>query len=249
MLIVFLCRLVSDAHSSESFDGQTFYFGDLHAHTGISPDGGSSDAGSWPGAYPCWDPDPLDGIDPPCGSLEGAFDAARDTYHLDFVSFTDHSSPDTDPDLFYDFLQRGLEKPRARSSSSPAQGVLQRTPIRPCTTGIGSVTQDQPRLPGHDPDLPETSLSRGLQGDVGRVERDGRLRRRIGTTPMRWLLAYGPTLGSRAPSRDGRQPHPDSALTESCRPDVPRTPWWRSAPAGEIHSREIDDYDQLEGSG
>ena len=31
------------AIAAESFDGQTFYFGELHAHTGISPDGSSSD--------------------------------------------------------------------------------------------------------------------------------------------------------------------------------------------------------------
>jgi hypothetical protein len=106
MLIVILCRLVSEAHSAESFDGQTFYFGDLHAHTGVSPDGGSSDYDQW-GAHPCYDQFPDDGIDPPCGSLAGVFDAARDTYHLDFVSFTDHSVADAS--LFDTLLQRGLD--------------------------------------------------------------------------------------------------------------------------------------------
>ena len=101
MLIVVLCRLVSEAHSSESFDGQTFYFGDLHTHTGISPDGGSKDLGN------CWDDDPLDGVDPPCGNLFDALHDAQEVYHLDFVSFTDHSV--AEPDLFDGFLEEGLE--------------------------------------------------------------------------------------------------------------------------------------------
>ena len=105
MLIVVLCGVVSESYGSESFDGQTFYFGDLHAHTGISPDGGSSDSG-----YPCPDEDPDDGIDSICGSLADVFDAARDTYHLDFVAFTDHTAPDAQVDLFYELLQRGLDE-------------------------------------------------------------------------------------------------------------------------------------------
>ncbi len=105
MRMLILCKLISAAHGSESFDGQTFYFGELHGHTGISPDGGSSDDG-----FPCYDADPLDGIGPPCGSLADVLNAARDTYHLDFVSFTDHTFTDTDPDLFYEFLQRGLDE-------------------------------------------------------------------------------------------------------------------------------------------
>jgi hypothetical protein len=120
MLIVVLCRLVSEAHGSESFDGQTFYFGDLHAHTGISPDGGSSDEG-----MPCFDPSV-------CGSLADVFDAARDTYQLDFVSFTEHSV--ADPTLYDNFLQRvydetsdtfvvipGAERvPGGRTASAPS---------------------------------------------------------------------------------------------------------------------------------
>jgi hypothetical protein len=98
MLIIALCRLVSEAHSAESFDGHTFYFGDLHAHTGISPDGGSMDMGN------CYDADPLDGIDPPCGNIADVFRDARDKYHLDFVAFTDHSVADAT--LFDPFLQR-----------------------------------------------------------------------------------------------------------------------------------------------
>jgi hypothetical protein len=88
---------VCEAHGAESFDGQTFYFGDLHAHTGVSPDGGSQEY------LNCDDYSA-------CGYIEDVFADARDVYHLDFVSFTDHSAPDTDPALFDDLLRRALEE-------------------------------------------------------------------------------------------------------------------------------------------
>lgn len=80
MLIAALCGLLSEAHSAETFAGHTFYFGDLHAHTGISPDGGSLDLDN------CVDPTV-------CGNLADAFETAV-ANQLDFVAFTDHSVAD-----------------------------------------------------------------------------------------------------------------------------------------------------------
>jgi hypothetical protein len=92
--MMLLSVVLAAALAAETFAGHTFYFGDLHAHTGISPDGGSSDKGN-----PCDAPDV-------CGSLADVFLAARDTYHLDFVAFTEHSAPTTDEDLYNEFLLR-----------------------------------------------------------------------------------------------------------------------------------------------
>jgi len=55
-----------------------FYFGDLHAHTGLSLDGGSSD-------LTCpWGDD--------CGEYARVLDDARDLYQLDFLALTDHGN-------------------------------------------------------------------------------------------------------------------------------------------------------------
>ena len=79
------------AIAAESFDVQTFYFGELHAHTGISPDGSSSDMPNGCDDYT------------KCGSLADAFQTAIDN-GLDFVAFTDHSvAKEADFDAF---LQR-----------------------------------------------------------------------------------------------------------------------------------------------
>jgi hypothetical protein len=64
-----------DSRGAEDWDGSTFYFGDLHAHTGVSPDGGSTDVGTF--------------CDAPCGATAEAFATARSN-GLDFVAFTDH---------------------------------------------------------------------------------------------------------------------------------------------------------------
>ena len=79
---------VSHAFAAETFAGRTFYFGDLHAHTGVSLDGGSSDLGN------CTKPRV-------CGSLEDAFTSAQDN-GLDFVAFSDHSTASAA--AFNDFL-------------------------------------------------------------------------------------------------------------------------------------------------
>ena len=72
--------LVQSGSASEHFSGHTFYFGDLHAHTGLSPDGGSSDLKN------CEDP-------AVCLSLLDAVQTAQ-ANDLDFVAFTDHSTSD-----------------------------------------------------------------------------------------------------------------------------------------------------------
>jgi len=70
-----LCLLLSGAaHASEDWDGQRFYAGDLHVHTGVSPDGGSADLGNCSGS---------------CGDFSAVFDTAR-ANGLDFVALTDH---------------------------------------------------------------------------------------------------------------------------------------------------------------
>ena len=60
--------------------GTDFYFGDLHAHTGLSLDGYSSDFGApCPGGYEC-------------GSVATVLQDARDVRDLDFVSLTEHGN-------------------------------------------------------------------------------------------------------------------------------------------------------------
>ena len=65
------------AHAAEEFGGQMYYFGELHAHTGLSGDGGSSDLGN------CNDPGA-------CGDYWAFFDTARYEAGLDFAAITDH---------------------------------------------------------------------------------------------------------------------------------------------------------------
>jgi len=67
------------AGASETFDGHTFYFGDLHSHTGVSGDGGSSDIGECEGD---------------CGSLAGIGAHAR-SFGLDFLAVTEHVNDTT----------------------------------------------------------------------------------------------------------------------------------------------------------
>jgi hypothetical protein len=80
MQLLLLWAFVRAAPASESFDGHTFYFGDLHAHTGLSPDGGSYDLGNCDDMATCL-------------SLSDALQTAK-ANALDFVAFTDHSTSD-----------------------------------------------------------------------------------------------------------------------------------------------------------
>jgi len=58
----------------ERFEGKAFYLGDIHAHSGASLDGASTDLGECTGE---------------CGSLEGISETAKGN-GLDFLALTDH---------------------------------------------------------------------------------------------------------------------------------------------------------------
>ncbi|MEY3213065.1 MAG: hypothetical protein RIT28_3546 [Pseudomonadota bacterium] len=62
------------ALAAETYSDQVFYYGDLHAHTGFSGDGGSADMGDCDGS---------------CGNFADVFTTAKDN-GLDFVALTDH---------------------------------------------------------------------------------------------------------------------------------------------------------------
>lgn len=64
----------SVALAGETYGDQVFYYGDLHAHTGFSGDGGSSDMGDCDGS---------------CGAFADVFTTAK-ANGLDFVALTDH---------------------------------------------------------------------------------------------------------------------------------------------------------------
>lgn len=81
---------VSTAFAAEDFRGHTFYFGDLHAHTGVSPDAYAIEYGN------CKEP-------VECGAVEDVFETAR-ANALDFVALTDHTT--SDEREFDDLLQR-----------------------------------------------------------------------------------------------------------------------------------------------
>ena len=81
---------VSTAFAAEDFRGHTFYFGDLHAHTGVSPDAHAIEYGNCSEA-------------PNCGSVDEVFETAR-ANALDFVALSDHTT--SNDREFNDLLQR-----------------------------------------------------------------------------------------------------------------------------------------------
>jgi hypothetical protein len=92
--MLLLCSALSAATASEPFNNNVYYFGDLHAHTGVSTDGWAGDGGDtiWQGvdANCLTEPDR-------CGDLETVFQTAVDN-HLDFVALTDHDTLSHSPD-------------------------------------------------------------------------------------------------------------------------------------------------------
>jgi hypothetical protein len=66
----------SPAQAAEHMGDHSFYFGELHAHTGWSGDGGSSDVGDCPTGD--------------CADFADFYDIARDDAGLDFAAITDH---------------------------------------------------------------------------------------------------------------------------------------------------------------
>jgi hypothetical protein len=78
------------AFGAEDFRGHTFYFGDLHAHTGVSPDASAMEYGN------CKSP-------VVCGAMDELFETAR-ANALDFVALTDHTT--SSESEFNDLLDR-----------------------------------------------------------------------------------------------------------------------------------------------
>jgi predicted metal-dependent phosphoesterase TrpH len=100
----------SVAHASETFDGQTFFFGDLHSHTGVSPDGYASDGGQdEPGVQRHWESvtSACLGTSPDCGAMDSVFDTAIEN-GLDFMALTDHD--DSNAKDFNYLLKLSLER-------------------------------------------------------------------------------------------------------------------------------------------
>ncbi|MDP7110942.1 MAG: hypothetical protein QGH45_03210, partial [Myxococcota bacterium] len=64
------------ALAAEELDDRTYYFGELHAHTGYSADGGSADLGNCQGLM--------------CGNAADFFATLRQAAGLDFGAITDH---------------------------------------------------------------------------------------------------------------------------------------------------------------
>ena len=80
MLCLGVLGLAARAPAAESLGDYDVYFGELHCHTGLSGDGGSTDLGNCPGGG--------------CGDLAGYFDVARHDAGLDFAAITDHVNSD-----------------------------------------------------------------------------------------------------------------------------------------------------------
>ncbi len=68
--------LPAPAEAATSFEGRVYYFGDLHAHSGYSVDGGSSDLNNCNGSA--------------CGDVADFFGIARNEAGLDFCAISDH---------------------------------------------------------------------------------------------------------------------------------------------------------------
>jgi hypothetical protein len=159
------------AMAAETFDGQTFYFGDLHSHTGISPDGSSSDM------FNCDDYTK-------CGSLADAFQTAKDN-GLDFVAFTDHSVAIESE--FDDFLQRIWDE---KATYSPL--VVIPAAERVLRLADGSDVGHKSNLLFQDDDtLLEGSLSvLNFRGEM----KTFRTCRQVWGHPAEMTDAFGPTL-------------------------------------------------------
>lgn len=109
--LVLTLTLPAAASASERFDGWDFYFGDLHAHSGASGDGYSSDMGQG-----CAE---LGGELQPCGETAAIVEIARE-HGLDFMAVTDHVNGryGSDPTDFDDVLDLVM------SGHDPDQGFL-----------------------------------------------------------------------------------------------------------------------------
>lgn len=78
------------AAAAEDFGDHSYYFGELHAHTGHSADGGSSDLGNCQGLM--------------CGNAADYFDTLRYAAGLDFGAITDHVNGPSMPSESWEIL-------------------------------------------------------------------------------------------------------------------------------------------------
>jgi hypothetical protein len=160
--------LLPPASAAETFDGRTFYFGDIHAHTGISPDGGSYELGN------CLDPTV-------CQRLDQAFATAQ-ANGLDFVAFSDHSI--ADPVAFDAFLATVINATTGTFVTIPALEMSIKDSLG---VKVGHkntyVFQDDNAL------LEGLSLKRMQGGTTFFAERDD-----VWRVPNRLRHEFGPTL-------------------------------------------------------
>ncbi len=91
-----LLATVLTASAFTSFEGNAYYIGEPHQHTGISGDGQASDYGNGCG-------------DTVCGSLAEVFETARDN-GLDWLALTDHvnAANAAEPEAWEELFQRML---------------------------------------------------------------------------------------------------------------------------------------------
>jgi len=122
---LFVFSVFSSAVASETFNGKTYYFGDLHAHTGVSYDGVAADGGQGVMGTQEWEsasracttfPPASTTI---CGTIGASaatlFDTS-DANHLDFLALTDHNTSNaTRASDFDSLLSHGLAEDAARS--------------------------------------------------------------------------------------------------------------------------------------
>ena len=96
MLILSLVLTSSLVLADTTYQGNAYYIGDPHQHTGVSGDGESSDLGGC-GAVEC-------------GSLAAVFELARDN-GLDWLALSDHTNGghEADPDAYTTLLEMALE--------------------------------------------------------------------------------------------------------------------------------------------
>jgi len=153
---VILLLLANPAPAAEYHWGQGFYLGDLHAHTGYSLDGGSSDVGDCP----------FDDCAPAAEVLQ----TARG-FGLDFVSITDHVNGGyrVERDDFIDYW-KGL----LRDAAGGAPLLLPGVELRVDEGGGGRLGHKNLLLFGEDAALAELALDdlrfAGGSADAGSCE-------------------------------------------------------------------------------
>lgn len=117
LFALLLCLVVAVGQAAETFGTHTFYFGDPHAHTGVSGDGSALEYNN------CRTP-------VVCGSMAAVFDTAR-ANGLDFVALTDHNNNVTSAADFNALLAR------VRAENSPTFVTIPGTEVSSLLTRNG----------------------------------------------------------------------------------------------------------------